>query len=679
MTNLSEMALPRGMSSSRYNLMKDFYSPCLSRAIRFDRAAGYFSSAILALAPVAYSDFFQRGGRIRLVTSTHLSQQDAEAVKGPAPFQPDELLSALQGLSDAKSKSIGLLARILASLLSSGVVELKFVEPKSGRGVFHDKYGIFYDSDGGAVSFIGSANETAFAWSGLHNHEQIEIFRTSEPTDLSRISDHEDSFKIIWADQLDGYKVFSSAEFESKLLKLIPPEPIEDLLTELRLKHAKQSVKPSKECSALYTLRDYQEQALVNWEQANRRGVISFATGGGKTLTAIEAIRRWVESGPVLVMLPSTLLLEQWRDEIRSWLPDVSLLQVGGGNSKSRWIKELHRFSQPGSLGKRLILSTYASASTPEFKEGLSHGMHLMVVGDEVHRFGAQDTRQIATWLNSGATLGLSATPIRDRDPEGTSAIFNFFGELVEPIYSLEDAIQDQILVPYDYSIELAPLSEDEEEEWLQITHRISRELAMNDGKVTELAKRLMIKRARISKRAKSKSTIASEIIRTNYSIGDRWLVYCESVSHMDEVGQAIRLALPQSVTVMEFHSKNKEEHRRVISFFETRGGIVLAIKCLDEGIDIPIINRAIILSSSTNPREYIQRRGRVLRRHPNKTSAQIWDLITVDTSKNPIASSEVERSHEFARGSRTESTAFSLDLLSDRAAKVEGSVFDFD
>jgi superfamily II DNA or RNA helicase len=679
MTNLSNLDLPRGMSSSRYNLMKDFYSPCLSRAIRFDRAAGYFSSAILALAPVAYSDFFQRGGRIRLVTSTQISQEDAEAVTEQSHFQPDDLLSALQRLTEEKSKSVGVLARILSSLLSSGVVELKFAEPKSGRGVFHDKYGIFYDSEEGAVSFIGSANETAFAWSGLHNHEQIEIFRNSEPSDLSRIADHEESFRNIWDDQLDGFNVFSSAEFESKLLKLVPPEPIDDLLTELRLRDAQDSLQPPKVPSALYTLRDYQEQALANWEDSDSRGVISFATGGGKTLTAIEAIRRWINSGPVLVLVPSTLLLEQWRTEIRSWLPGVRLLQVGGGNPKSRWIRELYRFSQRGSLGQRLILATYASASTPEFKEGLSHGPHLMVVGDEVHRFGAPDTRALATWLTSGATLGLSATPIRDRDSEGTNVIFNFFGDLVEPVYSLQDAIRDHILVPYDYSIELAPLNEHEEEDWLQITHRISRELAMNDGRVTEMAKRLMIKRSRISKRAKSKSAIASEIIRSNYNKGDRWLVYCESVDHMNEVARAIRSAVPQSTTVMEFHSKNREEHRRVINFFENRGGIVLAIKCLDEGIDIPIINRAIILSSSTNPREYIQRRGRVLRRHPNKTSAQIWDLLTVDTEKNPIASSEIERAHEFARGSRTMSTAFALDLLSDRAAKVEGSDFDFD
>lgn len=679
MTSLSNLDLPRGMSSSKFNLMKDFYSPCLSRAIRFDRAAGYFSSAILALAPVAYSDFFQRGGKIRLVTSTQISQEDAGAVTEPAPFHPDDLLSALQALSETNSKSVGVLTRILSSLLSAGVVELKFAEPKSGRGVFHDKYGIFYDSDGGSVSFIGSANETAFAWSGLHNHEQIEIFRNSEQSDISRISDHEEAFENIWGNQLDGFNVFPSAEFESKFLKLIPPEPIEDLLTELRLRDAQDSVQPSKELAALYTLRDYQEQALASWERAERRGVISFATGGGKTLTAIEAIRRWINSGPVLVMVPSTLLLEQWRQEIRSWLPDVSLLQVGGGNSKTRWIRELYRFSQRGPLGKRLILATYSSASTPEFKEGLSYGSHLMIVGDEVHRFGAPDTLQIATWLTSGATLGLSATPIRARDSEGTSVIFSFFGELVEPVYSLQDAIQDQILVPYDYSIELAPLNEDEEEEWLKISHQISRELAMNDGKVTDFAKRLMIKRSRISKRAKSKSSIASEIIRSNYSKGDRWLVYCESVDHMNEVAQALRLAMPQSTTIMEFHSKNKAEHRRVINFFESRGGIVLAIKCLDEGIDIPIINRAIILSSSTNPREYIQRRGRVLRRHPKKNSAQIWDLLTVDTNKNPIASSEIERAQEFASGSRTMATSFSLDLLSDRAARVEGSVFDFD
>lgn len=677
MTGLGDLDLPRGMSSSRHNLMKDFYSACLSRASNFDRAAGYFSSAIFALAPLAYSDFFSKGGRIRLVSSTQLSIQDAEAISNPESFDPEQLVAAFEGLVGTSRGPLALIAKIFSSLLHSGNLELKFAAPSSGAGVFHDKYGIFTDTMGDSVSFIGSTNETAFAWSGIHNHEQIEIFRSSDPLDQQRIEDHIQSFTNIWSNQLRGYDVFSSSAFEAAFLRIVPAEPLDGLLAELRLREGQEDHQIQTSPPPAYTLRDYQIEALTNWEDAGGRGVISFATGGGKTLTAIEGIRRYLESGPALVMVPSNLLLEQWKLEIKSWLPEVKLLQVGAGNPKSKWIKDLFRFSQEGSFGQRIILATYASASSLEFKGGINQGPHLMVVADEVHRFGAPDTRTIAEWLNCGPRLGLSATPIRSRDTDGTDAIFSFFGGLVEPVYSLEDAIRDGILVPYDYSIEFAPLTDAEQNQWDQLTNRVSRELAINDGKVTDLAKRLMIKRARISKRANAKAQLAAEIIRDNFAKDDRWLVYCESIEHLNDVRGTLRNLLNPNATIMEFHSKNKEEHRRVINFFENRGGILLAIKCLDEGIDIPIINRAVILSSSTNPREYIQRRGRVLRRHSIKSSAQIWDLLTVDAQGIPIAESEVIRAAEFARSSRTSSVALELDLLSDRAARVGRSDFE--
>jgi superfamily II DNA or RNA helicase len=678
-SKLSELNLPGGMSSSRNNLMKDFYTPCLARAVRFDRAAGYFSSAIFSLAPLAYSDFFLRGGRIRLVSSTQLSPQDAEAIDSEDSFHPDQLVAAFQQLEGSQSRSLVVLAKIFSTLLHSGVLELKFAEPSSRRGVFHDKYGIFHDEAGGAVSFIGSTNETAFAWSGLHNHEQIEIFRSSNSADEKRIADHVESFERIWSNDIPGFSVFSSENFESAFLRLVPPEPLEELVTELRLREFEESESSIAPNPTLYTLREYQSEALATWEKNGRKGVISFATGGGKTLTAIEGIRRWLENGPALILVPSTLLLEQWREEIRSWLPHINLLQVGAGVLKSKWSRDLFRFSQDGKFGPRVILSTYASATTHEFRAALDNGSHIMVVADEVHRFGSSDTRLLASWLNCGPRLGLSATPIRQSDEVGTQAIFDFFGEILSPVYSLGDAIRDGILVPYDYQIALAPLNQEEQEQWDFLSQRISREIAINNGKLSELAKRLSIKRARISKRAKSKAQIASQIIRENVARNDRWLVYCESVDHLNEVKSELQSVMEKSFTIMEFHSKNKAEHKRVISFFESRGGIVLAIKCLDEGIDIPIINRAIILSSSTNPREYIQRRGRVLRRHPNKAFAQVWDLLTVDAGGLPIAQSEVIRATQFAAGSRTKSVGLELALLSDRATRVENSEFDLE
>jgi superfamily II DNA or RNA helicase len=255
---------------------------------------------------------------------------------------------------------------------------------------------------------------------------------------------------------------------------------------------------------------------------------------------------------------------------------------------------------------------------------------------------------------------------MRRGDEEGTNAIFSFFGDTVKPVYSLKEAIADGVLVPYDYFISMAPLSETELDEWDELSTRISRELAMNDGRLTDKARKLSIRRARISKRAESKAEIAAKLVHQNMEHGDRWLVYCESVSHLSEVRAAMERALGKSVTLMEFHSKNMQEHERVINFFETKGGVVLAIKCLDEGVDIPIINKAIILSSSSNPREFVQRRGRVLRRHPAKRLAQIWDLVSVRSDGRPIAGSELLRASEFADSSNNQAVKFQLSLMSD-------------
>jgi superfamily II DNA or RNA helicase len=672
MSNLSNLELPLGMSTSTNNLLEEFYVPCMSRSARFDRAAGYFSSAILALAPMAFADFFDRGGKIRLVASTQLTDLDSRAInESETPQTIEQLIEDLRSLSDDRAGMGNILLRIFSSLLSSELVELKFAFPLNGRGVFHDKYGVFLDNEGNRVSFVGSANETAFAWSGLHNHEQIEIFRSWNSGDLARIEDHEQSFARIWENKAEGFEVSSSKEFEAKLITLAPPEPLESLLIEFR-KRASESVSQTPSVSAKqYTLRDYQKSALSTWHENGNRGIISFATGGGKTLTAIDAISEWLDHGPVLVLVPSSLLLDQWMSELRSWIPGVNILGVGGGNPKAKWSRDLYRFTQRQNVGKRVVVATYASASLADFRSRLDIGDHLLLVGDEVHRFGAPDTRLIAEWLEAGATLGLSATPIRSNDVEGTDAIFSFFGELLQPVYTLEDAIRDGVLVPYDYFIRKAPLHEDEQAEWSALSNRISREIASNDGVMTDRAKLLLIKRSRISKRAVSKASITAEIVSDQFNPQDRWLIYCESVSHVEEVRKALLAKLPSQATVMEFHSMNSTEHKRIISFFERNGGVVLAIKCLDEGIDIPIINKAIVLASSTNPREYIQRRGRVLRRHPLKARAQIWDLVTVDTDGQPIAATEVFRAREFAENSRNLAVKLELEFLSDVASKL--------
>ena len=665
---LAALHLPGGMSTSSHNLFADFYIPCLSNSVLFRRASGYFSSAILSLAPLAYSDFFAAGGKVQLISSTQLTETDSLALTQPSQTPEEELEQLFTRLASASQSSNSiqsLLTRLFASLLSAGQLEMKFALPKSGKGIYHDKFGIFLDGENNRVSFIGSANETAMAWAGNLNHEQIEIFSSLRTEDLDRIKHHEEGFERLWSNRASAINTVSVEDFDVDLLKQIPAEPVDSLLQEIRKELSHETW--SGDVKSNLQLRGYQEQALASWADAGNKGVICFATGGGKTKTAISAISDWVSSNRVaLVLVPSSLLLEQWRKELESWIPGANILSCGGPSPKSAWSKSLHRFSQPSIEKPRIIVSTYSTASTGDFLDLLVDGEHLLVVADEVHRFGSADTRTIGNQLRSGGQLGLSATPDRAGDEAGTAAIRGYFGEDVKPFYRLNDAIHDGYLVKYDYRFLRVKLLEEEMAEWDKLTSAISTELARNDGELTDRLKKLAIRRARISKRARNKARVAAQTVKENFVAGDRWLIYCEGADHLAEVAEEV-LNVGLGVAIMEYHSQNSDEHKRVIDFFERQGGVVLAIKCLDEGIDIPIINKAIILSSSTNPREYIQRRGRVLRTHPSKNSAQVWDLLTCTPDGRAISRTEVVRAEEFASGSRNRAVKLELKSLQEQ------------
>lgn len=672
--SLRSIPFKENYSSSGSSLLNEFYIPALSNATSYDRATGYFSSAILALAPVAFSEFVGSGGKMRMLCSPHLSEVDAEAIvhvvdsQQPAPLDVAATsLAALAHGTHLESRAVA----CLRALIDAGVLEMRFVT--SGKsGLFHDKLGIFTDGSDDKVSFIGSANETAAAWSGFANHEQIETFRSwAGDTDERRCSRHEDQFDETWEGLRRGLVVTNSADAAAVIRSVVPEESLDDIVNSLRQAVGRAELQPDA-----IPLRDYQSQVLDSWAAANHRGLVAFATGGGKTRTALEAIRRWTSGGrPALVLVPSELLHKQWQTEIASMIPNAPVLLAGAGYSRDGWSRRLADYSRDdASLGQRIVLATYQTAATDRFLELLRTGEHLLVVADEVHRVGAPDTRRILVEVEAGGRLGLSATSERYGDPVGTAAIHEFFGEILEPEFSLRDALDAQVLVPYEYIFSTCALSEDEEQRWDDLTARVSQEMARNNGDMTEYALHLLRQRARISKRATGKASIAREVLAREYRPGDRWLVYCSDVEHLREVRHELVGLGPD---ILEYHSQDGGDHEATLKFFTNRGGIMLAIKCLDEGIDIPMINRALILASSTNPREYIQRRGRVLRRTPGKYSSRIYDVLVVGSDGLAITPSEVVRAMEFAGDARNVGAQLYLEQLLSATIQPQAALPD--
>lgn len=653
-------------STSTHNLIADFYEPALARAVRYDRSSGYFSSALMSLMPLGFADFIARGGKVRLICSPQLTQSDYEVVTNLGEPVDDiaTVIDNLRLLVNNADPGKQLLAKVFSSLLASGVLEMRIAKTDMS-GIFHDKVGIFEDVAADCVSFIGSANETAAAWSGFVNHENLEVFNGTVLGDSRRVAKHLIYFEELWGNKGNKVTTIDVRLAEKDIYEVVSPEPLSEIIPKMR-KAAKKHVAIDAEVQQPIALRDYQTAVLESWVAKDRRGVICFATGGGKTITCIEAISRWTSNGsPALVLVPTEYLLNQWTNEFSKWFPSADVLVVGGkGNGFGRWGKYLEAFTRMGAPGTRkVVIATYASARSANFRSRVKVGQHLMVAADEVHNFGATLNRELAGWLASGARLGMSATPERKWDESGTKAIFDFFGERLEPQFSLEDALEAKVLCEYDYFFEECELTEDEDAAWEELTIDFVRAWMAAGKKMTKKVTDLLILRSRISKAAANKTAVTVEILRRDFKAHDRWLVYCESIAHLDEVSHAVREAGIPGLQVLEYHSRNSNEHSQAIQFLSQTGGVMLAVKCLDEGVDLPRVNKAIIMASSTNPREYIQRRGRVLRKHPDKNSAQIYDLLTFrHQGLEPATCGEIERALHFAKTARNKATSLELE-----------------
>ena len=276
----------------------------------------------------------------------------------------------------------------------------------------------------------------------------------------------------------------------------------------------------------------------------------------------------------------------------------------------------------------------------------------------------------------------MSATPRRAGDPDGTARILDYFNGIVPPPFTLQDAIESGALTPYFYHVHTVTLTSTEQEQWDQLTKRIQQLFAQNaSGKEPSAGadhqiERLLIERGRLLKQAEGKAATAGAILGAHYQRGERWIVYCDDLTQLGAV-QAVLAARGLESTA--YHSAMTGDKEQTIRLFEANGGIVVSIRCLDEGVDIPSVTHALILASSKNPREYIQRRGRVLRRAEGKSMSHIHDVLvlpdsvgTPDEGEDPrlnIIASEIIRALEFGRSALNPAAITDLERIALRFA----------
>jgi DNA phosphorothioation system restriction enzyme len=391
-------------------------------------------------------------------------------------------------------------------------------------------------------------------------------------------------------------------------------------------------------------LRSYQQQAISNWFKNQGRGTLKMATGSGKTITALAIacqLYQQISLQVLIIICPFRHLVNQWGRECEKF----NLQPILACESIHKWQgKFSHQLAKINTAQQKFltIITTNETLITPGFQSQLKYlPDRTLIVGDEVHNLGAKK-RESSLPRNVGLRLALSATPERHYDEIGTQNILDYFGDILQPEFTLKDAIDRGALVHYLYYPILVELTPTESERYLKLTHAISRKLLYNsqdratnhDGFGTLDLTPLLMQRARLVGAATNKLTALKTLMQDRLDTSHT-LFYCgdgssDSTQQLDAVTHLLGSELGYRVNTYTASTSLPDREQLRLQFESGALQGLVAIRCLDEGIDIPAIRNAVILASSTNPRQFIQRRGRILRPDLGKERATLYDMVVL-------------------------------------------------
>lgn len=634
--DLKDVPLKPAYDSDEDSILNDFYIPALSNSLNYQRLAGFFSSSALAVAARGISGLIKNGGTMKLVVGAKLRKQDIEAVEKGLKNK-EQVISEMmiQDLDSIEAEFVKDHVRALAWMVATNRLEIKVAVSLSAKlenlgeiaeGIYHQKVGVL--SDGSSyVSFSGSVNESETGW--LHSIEEFKVFRSWIEGENAYLKSDMEKFDKYWSGSAKRAIVIDiPAAVRNKLIEMAPVS-----VDELNLEKHYPKVKAK--------LWMNQAEAIQAWVKNGFKGILAMATGSGKTLAALSACALAPPSVITVVLVPTEPILDQWaRKEIPKFDPSARVIACSGNHPEWKTLLPLELglarksekgFSTKNRLYVTAILNTAASERFLLAWKGISPE-NVQVICDEVHHVGAPFFQNCMT-LPSSRRIGLSATPERNWDPIGTNRILEYFGPTVYD-YGIKDAIKEGHLCHYKYYPFFAFLNKQEFDEFQRLSKEIEKEIAKTGTKdqnktlltATRKLERLLEERARIKKKARDKIRVFREII-SKCAIRPL-IVFCEDHEQLDEIKSALREREP---SYLVYTSEMTDWQRKHVldSFRKGEADLLLAIRCLDEGLDVPECEGCIIIASSSSTREFIQRRGRILRGLKGKL-ASLNDIIVV-------------------------------------------------
>jgi DNA phosphorothioation system restriction enzyme len=680
---LRSLALSDRYRSDQEDVVASFFVPAFTVASDYSRAVGYFTSTSLALYARGIEAFAERGGSMRLIASPHLDEDDVMDIeRGYEVRQVIERATIRELEMDSCDTVLDGLS-LLGRLIAEGRLDIKlaFVQHEGRIGIYHEKIGVFRDELGDLVGFTGSSNET---YGGLMaNFESVEVYRGWVAGDGARALRLEADFQAMWANQTPNLSVTRFPDVAREhLIRLGSERPHRSVPG--RDNALTPSVAAVEEPLRLsipdrLTVRDYQKDAVQAWLACQGRGILKMATGTGKTKTAMiaatqlgNALRQHEQPLVILIVAPLQHLVDQWITEVQ----DFGIRPVAVYESSRKWLPVVEEQLAEARMGQRpivAIVATNASFSGEKFQSVLSRiTQPMLIIADEAHNFGSLSYRSSLPG-NATYRLALSATPERWFDDEGTDALIDYFGPIVFEL-GLGEAIEMGALTRYLYMPRLVELNDYEANLYVDLTAQIAARMAAGE----ELSKAdphsplgfLLRQRAGVLGHAAGKLSALREDLSARSS---SWfqLVYCAEGHRptepgdpqgpnqlrevMNMVGNELRLSAHPYIS-----ETPRIERKKLLRRFSTGDDlrVLVAMRCLDEGVDIPDARTGYLLASSSNPRQFIQRRGRLLRRAEGKERAEIFDYLAVPPSGTPInftveralLTRELQRANEFGK-----------------------------
>lgn len=671
-----------------------FYLDGLANSNEFNLLLGYFSSSAINLLSVGFATFISKGGKMKMVINHLLSSKDKEAVVKAN----QESMSRVFDLTDVVTLGNVLdeydthFFECLAYMIAEKRIEIKVIKPKNGKGIAHYKSGVFSDGQD-SVGYKASCNFTLHGLS--ENLEELEAFLSWENGRSNKLIKKQ--LRLIddyFTEKDQDVEYIPISEIEVVLKDRFGKKDINELLVqEEQLLKKKMSLfsnpKLKKTITKLFSdietirraprfpysegPREYQISAYENWVANDYKGMYAMATGTGKTITSLNCLLNEYQKTKIyraIITVPTTALVEQWKKECGKF----NFKNIITVSSKENWDKNLAFFNTASKLidTSYIVIVTYASLPRSKFQSYFKQlPKDTILIADETHNLGSQRLLMLLPNIHLDKRIGLSATPHRKFDEGGNQAIQEFFNDEPPYIvsYSMEEALKIGWLCKYTYHPHLVKLTDQELEKYKDLSIQLLKmglfDKDTGSFRSTPEIEKKLLERKRIIHKAANKLDAFKDILKiefkkrgnlkysliyvpegmeANYGETDFSIETDDENRLINEYTKAVSQT-EDSVMVKQFTANSVNRDEILKQYEEGNIHVLTSMKCLDEGVDVPRSELAIFCASTGNPRQFIQRRGRVLRLHKDKIHATIHDLVVVPEVSTDDSTFEMERS----------------------------------